>query len=136
MRVMASGTFDIIHPGHLFYLEESKKLGEELVVVVARETNLSKKPVVPGSQRRRVLEGLKPVDQAVLGDELDIYKTVEKINPDILSIGPDQHWEIPELEKELKNHGFNIDVVKIDSYMECDLCSSRDIIKKIQTRNK
>ncbi|RZN60312.1 MAG: FAD synthase [Methanonatronarchaeia archaeon] len=131
---MASGTFDIIHPGHLYYLRESKRLGDELVVVVARETNLTKKPVIPGNQRRKVLEGLKPVDKAVLGDELDIFKTVEREKPDIISIGPDQNWEIPKLKKQLKKQGFNIKLVKIKNYVECDLCSSRDIISKIQDR--
>ena len=47
--VVATGTFDILHPGHLFYLEESKKLGDELWVIVARERNVMHKPrpVVP-----------------------------------------------------------------------------------------
>jgi len=136
MRVMASGTFDLIHPGHLYYLRESKKLGNELIVVIARKSNLQKKPIIPGSQRRKVIEGLKPVDQAVLGDELDIFKTIEKIQPDIISIGPDQHWNISQLDKQLKQHGFNIKLTKIENYVECSLCSSRDIIKKIQKREK
>ncbi|MCJ7794379.1 MAG: adenylyltransferase/cytidyltransferase family protein, partial [Methanoregulaceae archaeon] len=43
-RVVATGTFDLLHPGHLYYLEQSKKLGDELFVIVARNTNVRHKP--------------------------------------------------------------------------------------------
>ena len=43
-RVVATGTFDLLHPGHLYYLEESKKLGDELWVIVARDANVRHKP--------------------------------------------------------------------------------------------
>ena len=43
-RIVATGTFDILHPGHLYYLEESKKMGDELWAIVARDANVKHKP--------------------------------------------------------------------------------------------
>ena len=70
IRVVATGTFDILHPGHLWYLEESAKLGDELFVIVARDANIRHKPrpVIPEEQRRVMVQALKPVTRAVLGD--------------------------------------------------------------------
>ena len=55
--VVATGTFDIIHPGHIRFLEEAKKLGDYLIVIVAREKNVrhKPKPVIPEEQRRSCL---------------------------------------------------------------------------------
>ncbi len=73
-RVLATGTFDLLHPGHLLYLERSKKLGDELVVIVARDVNVKHKPkpIVPEDQRLKMVQALKVVDLAILGDEKDI----------------------------------------------------------------
>ena len=67
--VAATGTFDLLHPGHVLYLERSKALGDELVVIVARDLNVrhKPKPIVPEDQRLRMVQALKVVDRAVLG---------------------------------------------------------------------
>ena len=72
-RVLATGTFDILHPGHLLYLEESRALGDELVVVVARDVNVKHKPkpIIPEEQRLIMVAALKIVDLAVLGHVTD-----------------------------------------------------------------
>ena len=74
--VLASGVFDLLHLGHVRFLEEAKKLGGEnakLVVVIARDSTVEKtkgrKPVMPETQRRMLGESLKVVDEAVLGQE-------------------------------------------------------------------
>ena len=91
--VMATGTFDIIHPGHGYYLEESKKVGgtdAQLVVVVARDSTVRSRkriPVVDEKQRLEVIKMMKPVDEAYLGSETDMFEIVEKIKPDIITIG-------------------------------------------------
>ena len=137
--VMATGTFDIIHPGHGYYLKESKKVGGEnayLVVVVARDsTVLSKKrlPVVDEKQRLEVVQMLKPVDKAYLGDEKDMFKVVKKIKPDIITIGPDQKYNIEELKNQLKERGIDSDVVKVTGYRKAELDSTCKIIKKIKS---
>ncbi|MCC7564064.1 MAG: FAD synthase [Methanobacterium sp.] len=135
---MATGTFDLIHPGHGYYLEESKKLGGDdarLVVVVARESTVRARkrvPIVPEKQRLKVVQMLKVVDEAILGSETDMFSTVSKINPDIITIGPDQDFDLDWLRKELEERGLNAEVVKINGYHESSLDSSCKIIKKIK----
>ena len=94
--VVATGTFDLLHPGHVLYLERSKILGDELVVIVARDLNVrhKPKPVVPEEQRRRMVQSLKAVDRAILGEESDIFRTIEQLKPDIITLGFDQHFDI------------------------------------------
>lgn len=135
---MATGTFDIIHPGHGYYLEESKKLGGEaakLVVVIARDTTVRSKkrvPVVNEKQRLEVVKMMKPVDEAYLGSTTDMFKIVEKIKPDIISIGPDQSFDLDKLKGELKKRNLNSEVIKVEGYKKSDLDSSCKIIKKIK----
>ena len=77
---MASGVFDILHLGHLHYLEESKKLGDELIVVIATDETVRKlkhEPVTSEQIRLELVKALKPVDDAVLGYTGDKYKIVE-----------------------------------------------------------
>ncbi|SCG85266.1 adenylyltransferase/cytidyltransferase family protein [Methanobacterium congolense] len=135
---MATGTFDIIHSGHGYYLQESKKLGgkdAKLVVVVARDATVRSKkrvPVVGEKQRLEVVKMLKPVDEAYLGSTTDMFEIVEKLKPDIISIGPDQTFNIDQLKMELEKRGLNAEVLKVEGYREADLDSSCKIIKKIR----
>lgn len=132
-RVVATGTFDIIHPGHIRFLEEAKKLGDELIVIVARERNVrhKPKPVIPEEQRRRVVEAIKFVDKAILGDENDIFKPIMELKPDVIVLGYDQHFSEDWLREELKKRNLNCEVVRIKVKEECELCSSHKIIEKI-----
>lgn len=120
-KVMCAGTFDVIHPGHLYYLSESKKYGDELIVVVARdETSQSFKGKKPEHSERERLEAvrmLKIVDQAVLGHKGDIFGIIEEIKPDVICLGYDQKVQKQELENELKIRGIKADIVRIDPYM-------------------
>src|SRR5208282_433989 len=95
VRVMATGVFDLLHPGHVFFLTEARKLGDELVVVVARDQTarrLKREPYVPEHIRREMVGSLKPVDRAVLGSATDIYETVINERPNIIVLGYDQVW--------------------------------------------
>lgn len=131
--MVATGTFDIIHPGHIRFLEEAKKLGDELIVIVAREKNVrhKPKPVIPEEQRRRVVEAIKFVDKAILGDENDIFKPIMELKPDVIVLGYDQHFSEDWLREELKKRNLNCEVVRIKVKEECELCSSHKIIEKI-----
>ena len=135
---MATGTFDIIHPGHGYYLEESKKLGgkdAKLVVVVARDSTVRSRkrvPIVNEKQRLEVVKMLKPVDEAYLGSNTDMFKIVEKLKPDIISIGPDQNFDLQKLEDELKKRNIQTKVVKVTGYLKSSLDSSCKIIRKIK----
>lgn len=132
-KVMCAGTFDIIHPGHLYYLSEAKKHGDKLIVVVARdETSKSfkgKKPLHNEKERLEAVRTLKIVDEAVLGNEGDIFKIVEQIKPDVICLGYDQNVQKSQLEEELEKRGIKSDVIRISPYMPHLYKSSR-MIKK------
>lgn len=135
-RVVATGTFDIIHPGHLFYLEESRKLGDELYVIVARDANVRHKPrpVIREEQRRNIVASLKPVDYAVLGDLNDMFRPIEEIRPDIITIGYNQHFDIDRLRGDLEGRHIRAEVVRIGTYSKDPFCSSRLIVAEILKR--
>ncbi len=92
--VLAGGVFDIIHPGHIHTLNSAKALGDVLVVVVATDTTAQKikkrKPLHGQNQRRDLVRSLSMVDLCVIGQEGDIFKTVELIKPEIIALGYDQ----------------------------------------------
>lgn len=112
--VMAQGVFDILHPGHLHYLRESKKNGEKLVVVVARDSRVEKNLYFNEEERKEMLNALEVVDQALLGSEESIYDTVEKVNPDVITLGHDQPYDVKEVESLAeKVIDRKIDVVRI-----------------------
>lgn len=139
MKVMASGTFDIIHPGHGLYLEKAKELGGKdsyLTVVVARDSTVRKNkrnPIVNENQRLEMIKYLKPVDEAYLGyEDGDMFRIVHEINPDIIAIGPDQNFDIEKLENDLKNNGLDVKVLRVEDYHNSELDSSNKIIEKIR----
>ncbi|MFB6144577.1 MAG: adenylyltransferase/cytidyltransferase family protein [Candidatus Nanohaloarchaea archaeon] len=111
-RVMAQGVFDILHPGHLHYLEESRALGDELVVIVARDSNTDKQLHFGEEERLELVSALGVVDKAVLGSEDDIYSTVEKIDPDVITLGYDQDHsedEVKNLAENATGHGVKVE---------------------------
>lgn len=134
IRVMASGVFDIIHTGHISYLEQAKSHGDELVVVVACDNTVRRKkhePVTPEEMRVRIVDSLKPVDRAILGKEGDIFDTVREIDPDIIVLGFDQHFDEAELKADLEKR--EMKDIKVLRATECaeDLAATRRIIDKI-----
>ncbi len=132
VRVLATGTFEILHPGHLLYLEEAKKLGDELFVVVARDVNVKRRkrtPIIPEEQRLKMVSALKVVDKAMLGSEKDIYEPLYSIKPDIIATGYDQEFDEGELEQELRKRGFNSRVVRIKKHNLNAFCKAEEIIR-------
>lgn len=130
---MATGTFDILHPGHLLYLEESRALGDELVVVVARDINVKHKPkpIIPEDQRLMMVAALKIVDLAVLGHESDFMIPVEQLRPDIITLGYDQHFNREVLQAQLAKRRLSPEIVRIEVHDPCALCKSSRIIGEI-----
>ncbi|MDT8273654.1 MAG: adenylyltransferase/cytidyltransferase family protein [Desulfomonilia bacterium] len=131
--VVATGTFDLLHPGHVYYLQESRALGDVLYVIVARDVNVKHKPrpVLSETQRLLMVRNLKPVDHAVLGDTEDIFRPIERINPDIITLGYNQHFAEELLVKELRVRGLGADVVRIGAYEGGGISSSRKIMDRI-----
>ncbi len=138
VRVLATGTFDLLHPGHILYLSEAKKKGDELYVIVARESMIKHKPkpIIPDEQRVEMVNSLKIVDKAILGSESDIFDPIKAIKPDIIVLGHDQGFDIQQLETDLQDKGFTCKVVRVEDSLSCPLCSSGKIIKKILERYK
>lgn len=97
-RVMCFGTFDLFHPGHLYYLTEASKMGDALIVVIARDARvLEKKKRLPLDPEKKRLENVQsnfPQALVVLGDEHDIFAPIRTYQPDILVFGYDQR--VPE----------------------------------------
>jgi len=137
--VLASGTFDLLHLGHVKYLEEAKKAGgedAELIVIVARDKTVEKrkgrKPVMPEDQRRALVESLKVVDEAILGfEDFDIGKVIERIRPDVIAVGHDQTDMERQVKKAVSERGLNVQVVKIGKFGKDEFNSSLKIKRKI-----
>jgi FAD synthetase len=133
VKVMASGVFDLLHLGHLHYLEESKKLGDELVVVIATDNTVRKlkhEPITSEKIRLQLVKALKPVDGVFLGHEEDMFRIVEEVKPDIITIGYDQEHNEKKIIKELSKRGLKIEVKRLPKF-DTDLNGTRKIIQKI-----
>ena len=132
--VVAQGTFDILHPGHVHYLREAKAMGDSLHVIIARERNVTHKPspVVPERQRVEMVEALDPVDHARLGDPDDIFVPIEEIDPAVIALGHDQHHDIEKLENQLADRGIDCTVERVSGRAAGtdELLSSGRIIEK------
>jgi len=92
--VLAGGVFDIIHPGHISTLNAAKALGDVLVVVVATDNTAVKmkkrRPIHSQEQRQELVNSLAVVDLCLIGQENDIFKTVNLVKPQIIALGYDQ----------------------------------------------
>ena len=137
--VLAAGVFDLLHLGHVRFLEEAKRTGgedAELIVIVARDRTVQRrkgeKPVMSENQRRAMVEALKVVDEAILGYErFNIERAIEKIMPEVIALGHDQKNIEGMVKRIVADRGLNIRIVKIGKFSEDELNSSRDIKKKI-----
>ncbi len=135
-RILATGTFDLLHPGHIYFLTQARALGDELFVIVARDSNVTHKPkpIVPEEQRLEMVSALGIVDKALLGSEKDMFEPLKYIRPDIIALGYDQRFDAKLLEEELDKRGLPANVVRIPLSKECPLCSTGAIIKEVIKR--
>jgi len=119
-KVLAFGTFDILHPGHKSYLKQAKALGDFLVVAIARDKNIQKtKGALPqNSERQRLkrIKELKIVDRALLGFLDDPYQIIERVKPDVIALGYDQTTYTDILVQELKSRKINCQIVRLKPY--------------------
>lgn len=132
---MATGTFDLLHLGHIFFLKEAKKLGDHLVVVVAHDDTVRKlkhEPINPGPTRVDLVRELSVVDEAHLGNPGDMFAIVEKIKPDIIALGFDQIHDESSIKEQVEKIGINAQVIRLPEYNRgSDLEGTRRIINKI-----
>lgn len=136
VRVMAVGVFDLLHAGHLHYLEQAKALGSHLTVVVAHDDTVRKRkhePVTDQNLRRRMVEGLKPVDEAIIGNSPDvpIFDILPTVNPDVIALGYDQEHAEERIRISLDERGLgHIEVIRVEGLSD-DLDGTRKIIARI-----
>ena len=138
-RVVAQGTFDLLHPGHVHYLREAATFGSELHVIVARRANVTHKepPILPDQQRCEVVGAIDAVDEAHLGHESDIFVPIERIEPDVIVLGYDQHHEEESVAAALAERGIDCAVERAgprEPQGEAELLSTGDIIQRILDR--
>jgi FAD synthetase len=135
-RVIAQGTFDILHPGHVHYLEEAAAMGDELHVIVARRSNVTHKPkpILPDAQRREMVAALAAVDEAHLGHREDIFVPIEALEPSVIALGYDQHHDEDAIRDALAARGIDCAVRRASACerrSEDELLSTGDIIDRI-----
>lgn len=108
-RVLAFGTFDVLHVGHLKFFQAAKRLGTELVVVVARdwivERVKGRRPYFGEKERLELVSALRPVDKAVLGCEGNRYEVIRRFRPDVVALGYDQKEDVKVLRAKLDGMG-------------------------------
>ncbi|DAC46682.1 MAG: FAD synthase [Euryarchaeota archaeon] len=136
VKVMAVGVFDLLHAGHLHYLEQAKSLGDELVVVVAHDDTVRSQkhePVTSQDLRCRMVNGLKPVDKAIIGNSpgTPIFDILNVVKPDIIALGYDQKHSIDSIRIGLDKHGFSgVGLTRVEGLSD-DLDGTRKIIARI-----
>ncbi|WP_049983124.1 adenylyltransferase/cytidyltransferase family protein [Halorubrum sp. BV1] len=138
-RVVAQGTFDLLHPGHVHYLEDAATHGDELHVIVARQTNVTHKPdpILCARQRRDMVDALGAVDEAHLGDSEDVFVPIERLDPDVIVLGFDQHHDEADIAGALADRGIDCRVERATSReprYDGEVLSSGDIVDRILRR--
>jgi FAD synthetase len=117
--VMAGGTFDIVHPGHIETLKKAKSLGDVLIVSVARDKTVQKNkgraPLHDERLRHELVSSVRYVDCAVLGSLEDIFETLRIVSPDIVALGYDQHHTEESVKRGAEERGLTIDIIRLDS---------------------
>ncbi len=137
--VLASGVFDLLHLGHVRFLEDAKRAGgpnAKLIVIIARDSTVEKtkgkRPIMSEDQRRALVESLKVVDDAILGyEDFDVGEVIEKIKPDIIALGYDQAEMEQEVKAYVEAHKVPVSIVRIGKFGENALDSSSKIKQKI-----
>src|SRR4030065_2568466 len=133
--VLASGVFDLLHLGHVRFLEAAKKAGgsnAKLIVIIARdktaEKRKGKRPIMSENQRCALVESLKIVNCAFLGlEKFDIGKVIDAIKPDVIAVGYDQEGMEKTVRDYVKQKEVGLEIVKIDKFEEDELDSSSKI---------
>jgi cytidyltransferase-like protein len=97
--VMVSGGFDPIHIGHIRYIQEAKKLGDRLIVVINNDNWLRKKKgkeFMPEAERKEIIEAISGVDEVIISshpenpEDMNVSEEIKKIKPDIFANGGDR----------------------------------------------
>lgn len=116
-RVVCAGTFDYLHDGHENFLRQAKSLGDELIVIVARDETVRRiKGFYPSHAeelRRSSVEGTGIPDQVILGNlDIDIFQIIDTLKPDVIALGYDQRVS----EEKIRERFPLTSVLRLDPY--------------------
>jgi FAD synthetase len=120
--IMAFGTFDGLHPGHLNFFRQARALAAKalLVISVARDRNVlrikGKRPVLDENKRLTLVKSTGLPDKVVLGGLSNHLAHILKVRPDIIALGYDQRDYVKNLKSDLKKKGLAVRVVRLKSY--------------------
>jgi len=130
--VLTFWTFDIVHPGHVYFLQQAKAHGDKLVTIIARDQNVAKfkgkAPLHHEKKRMQDIKDLNIADLVELGHKSDYFLVIKKHKPDVVVLWYDQTYLVEELSKFLYNHGHKTEVITIKAFKPKEHKSS--IIKK------
>ncbi|MEA2064950.1 MAG: adenylyltransferase/cytidyltransferase family protein [Patescibacteria group bacterium] len=120
-KIMVFGTFDIFHKGHKNFLEQARKFGDYLIVIIARDENVKniKGGFPQNSELKRLIEIKKSelANKIILGNLSDKYKVIKKYKPDIICLGYDQKISIKELKEKIQEFNLlNTKIVRLKAY--------------------
>jgi FAD synthetase len=140
---LAGGVYDVLHVGHLAALREAKELGDVLVVVVATDITVEmlkgRKPILPEEDRRELVEGLKPVDKAILGYEdvgFGFEEVLMEVLPDLVAFGYDQEKLEATVSEIIQRRNLKIAVVKLSRFDREKYASSTSLKQKLAEASK
>jgi FAD synthetase len=132
---LVAGVFDLIHPGHLAFLNWARGRVDALVVIVARDPNSQhrkgRKPIQGESDRLSLVSELKPVDIAVIGDQDDIYSPVLRIGPDLILLGKDQDIDGRRIKADLRKRGLDVKIIRSRVWDSGELSKTTRIYERI-----
>lgn len=132
--VFTNGCFDLLHLGHITYLQSAKMLGDLLVVGVNSDASVSRlkgpeRPIKDESQRSSILAALECVDYVVLFEEDTPQRIIDELLPDILVKGGDYQVDEVVGSEVVKQHGGQVEIIEfLPGY------STSGILKKINMK--
>ena len=105
-KILAFGTFDIFHEGHKSFLKQTRKFGDYLIIVIARDKtveNIKKRSSQNNENSRlEIVRKSNLADEVILGNLENKYKVIKKYKPDVICLGYDQGTFTENLREKLK----------------------------------
>ena len=118
--VLVGGVFDVIHPGHIHTLKAAKQHGDVLIVVIARTSTATKikkdrRIYHDENLRKELVSSLSFVDLAIIGSQVSLYDTVERVSPDIIALGYDQIHSEKENSQNCRDRNLAIRIIRVNT---------------------
>ncbi len=118
--ILIFGTFDFFHAGHLALIKQARKLGDRLVVVIARDETVERvkhqKPIHSEQDRKKIVSAIRYVDQVLLGSKTDVYAVLKKVKPDVIALGYDQTFFVDLMKEKIREFKLNTKIVRLKQY--------------------